>query len=110
MIINIVNNAVKYTQEGSAIEIAMERRNDRIIVRIGDDGPGISDEAKQHIFEMFYTGKNKIADGRRSLGLGLFLCKAIVQAHGGEIFVQDNVPKGTVFVFTLPAEKVNLHE
>lgn len=110
VIINIVNNAVKYTQEGSAIEIAMERRNDRIIVRIGDDGPGISDEAKQHIFEMFYTGKNKIADGRRSLGLGLFLCKAIVQAHGGEIFVQDNVPKGTVFVFTLPAEKVNLHE
>lgn len=59
---------------------------------------------------MFYIGNSKIVDSRRSLGLGLSLCKSIITAHGGEIFVRDNKPKGTVFTFELPAEEVMLHE
>lgn len=59
---------------------------------------------------MFYTGSNRVADSRRSLGLGLSLCKSIINAHGGSISVSDNVPHGTVFTFTLPAEEVQLHE
>lgn len=59
---------------------------------------------------MFYTGSNPIADSRRSLGLGLSLCKAIVTAHGGEISIGDNAPHGTVFTFTLPSGEVQLHE
>ena len=51
-----------------------------------------------------------MADSRRSLGLGLFLCKSIVTAHGGMISVKDNQPHGTIFEFTLPAEEVELHE
>ena len=54
--------------------------------------------------------KNKIADNRRSLGLGLYLCKAIVEAHGGTIRVEDNQPQGAVFRFTLPLEEVVYHE
>ena len=54
--------------------------------------------------------KNKIADNRRSLGLGLYLCKAIVEAHGGTIRVEDNQPQGAVFSFTLPLEEVVYHE
>ncbi len=79
-------------------------------VRIADTGRGISDEEKTKIFEKFYSGKNKIADNRRSMGLGLYLCRAIVEAHGGTIRVTDNHPKGTVFSFTLPMEEVILHE
>lgn len=51
---------------------------------------------------MFYSGANQIADSRRSLGLGLSLCKSIINAHGGELTVSDNLPHGTVFTFTLP--------
>ncbi len=59
---------------------------------------------------MFYTAGAKVADSRRSLGLGLALCKSIVTAHGGNITVADNVPHGAVFTFTLPIEEVTLHE
>ena len=79
-------------------------------VRIADDGGGISDQEKIKIFDKFYCGENKIADNRRSLGLGLYLCRAIVEAHGGTIQVTDNQPRGAVFSFTLPLEEVILHE
>ena len=80
------------------------------MVEISDTGNGIPDEAKPHVFEMFYSGANKVADSRRSLGLGLALCKSIVNAHGGEIEVKDNLPHGALFRFTLPAGEVELHE
>ena len=79
-------------------------------VSIADHGPGIPDEQKEHVFDMFYSGANTIADSRRSLGLGLYLCKTIITAHGGRISVSDNQPHGTVFTFTLPVGKVELHE
>ena len=75
-----------------------------------DNGPGIPKESREHVFEMFYSGKNKVSDSRRSLGLGLSLCKSIVTAHGGTISVSDNQPNGTAFKFTLPAEEVEIHE
>ncbi|MEG0291388.1 MAG: sensor histidine kinase KdpD [Anaerovoracaceae bacterium] len=109
VIINIVENAIKYTEEGSNIEILVRKIKDEIVVDIADNGNGISDESKEKIFDMFYTD-NKLADSRRSLGLGLALCKSIILAHEGEISVFDNIPKGTVFRFTLPAEEVVLHE
>ena len=62
------------------------------------------------IFDMFYSGANQIADSRRSLGLGLSLCKSIINAHGGELTVSDNLPHGTVFTFTLPAGEVKIYE
>ena len=110
VVINIVDNAIKYTPAGSHIRIATEKAGDWVMVRISDDGPGISDEAKAQVFDMFYSGANQVADSRRSLGLGLFLCKSIVTAHGGTISVRDNQPHGTIFEFTLPAEEVQLHE
>ena len=109
VIINLVNNAVKYTQKGSQITISSEETGSGMVrISVADDGPGISDEDKKHIFEMFYTAKRKIADDRRSIGLGLALCKSIAEAHGGTICVADNNPRGTVFSFTLPEEKVML--
>ena len=110
VIINIVDNAIKYTPAGSHIVIRSEKQGNKAVISIADDGPGISDEMKPRIFDMFYSGANKIADSRRSLGLGLSLCKSIINAHGGEIAVTDNLPHGTVFTFTLPAEEVNFHE
>lgn len=108
VIINIVNNAIKYTPEGSHICISAEKEDRMVCIHIADDGPGISDEAKVHLFDMFYTAGIGKADNRRGLGLGLSLCQSIVEAHGGEIFVENNEPHGAIFSFTLPLEEVNL--
>ncbi|MDO5399751.1 MAG: sensor histidine kinase KdpD [Eubacteriales bacterium] len=110
VIINIVDNAIKYTPKGSNIVIKTEKQGGSAVVSIADDGEGIPDEAKARVFDMFYSGANKIADSRRSLGLGLSLCKSIITAHGGQLTVTDNKPHGTVFTFTLPSGEVQLHE
>lgn len=110
VIINLVDNAIKYTPPYSIINIHTEKKGEWIWVSVSDNGPGIPDEQKPRVFDMFYSGANKIADSRRSLGLGLSLCKTIVTAHGGEINLLDNLPKGTIFTFTLPAGEVELHE
>ena len=110
VIINLVDNAIKYTPVGSHIEIATRGDNGCAVVTVADDGPGISDDEKERIFQMFYTGSNPIADSRRSLGLGLGLCKSIIAAHGGVISVADNQPKGTIFTFTVPSGEVEVHE
>ena len=110
VIINIVDNAIKYTPKGSHIQIKTRKQDEHVIVTVADDGEGIPDELKPKVFDMFYSGANKIADSRRSLGLGLSLCKSIIHAHGGTISVSDNIPHGTVFTFTLPAEEAQIHE
>lgn len=110
VIINIVDNAIKYTPIGSNILIKTWKQGDRAMISIADNGGGIPDDMKERVFDMFYSGANKIADSRRSLGLGLSLCKSIVNAHGGKIAVSDNTPHGTVFTITLPAGEVEIHE
>lgn len=102
VIINIVDNAIKYTPQGSHILIQTERQGNKAVISISDDGEGMSDEVKERVFDMFYSGINKVVDSHRSLGLGLALCKSIINAHGGEISVSDNIPQGSIFTFTLP--------
>ena len=110
VIINIVDNALKYTPKGSVIKVHAEKKENMIAISIADNGPGIANNAKKKIFDMFYTADSQIADSRRGMGLGLFLCKSIIQAHGGKLLVEDNVPHGTIFTFTLQAEEVTLNE
>ena len=108
---NLVVNALKYTPAGSTVTVSARRAEGIVAVEVADDGPGVSDEDKPHIFEQFYLGSSaQPVDARRSFGLGLSLCRAIVEAHGGTIGVADNTPHGAVFRFTLPAEEVEIHE
>lgn len=110
VIINLVDNALKYTPKGSHIWIRTKKQDGSAVISVSDDGGGIPDEMKPRIFDMFYCGSNRVADSRRSLGLGLSLCKSIVNAHGGMITVSDNKPHGAVFTFTLPSGEVQIHE
>ena len=110
VLINLVNNAVKYTPAGSNIRITAIPRENMAEICVSDNGPGIPDELKEHVFEMFFTGGNPIGDSRRSLGLGLTLCQAIIHAHHGEMTLKDNLPHGCVLSFTLPLSEVNLNE
>lgn len=110
VIINILDNAMKYTPSDSMITITTEKQKDKAIISIADNGAGIPDELKERVFDMFYTGANKLADSRRGIGLGLSLCKSIISVHGGEIFVKDNVPSGAIFTFTLPIGEIKINE
>ena len=110
VIINILDNAIKYTSKDSMITITTEKQKDKAIISIADNGAGIPDELKERVFDMFYTGANKMVDSRRSIGLGLALCKSIISVHGGEIFVKDNVPSGAIFTFTLPIGEIKINE
>ena len=110
VVINLVENAIKYTPEGTSILICAKKRGKEIEVSVIDNGPGIPKQSKMQVFDMFYTGENKIADSQRSLGLGLALCKSIINAHGGEIMLKDNMPHGCIFTFTLPSGEVILDE
>ncbi len=110
VLINLINNAIKNTQIDSEITISSEQADGSIYVHVKDNGPGISDRIKPHIFEMFYTGQNQVTDGRRGIGLGLALCKSIIEAHGGSIILTDNNPAGCCFTFSLPVEEVTINE
>ena len=110
VLINLVNNAVKYTPAGSNIRITAIPRENMAEICVSDNGPGIPDELKEHVFEMFFTGGNPIGDSRRSLGLGLTFCQAIIHAQNGEMTLKDNSPHGCIFSFTVPLSEVNLNE
>ena len=113
VLINLIGNAVKYTPQGTDITVQVKKEkteNSQVIISVCDLGDGIPDDRKERVFDMFYTGGNQVADSRRSLGLGLGLCRSIINAHGGKIWISDNIPHGTVVTFTLPAEEVALNE
>lgn len=106
---NLLNNAIKYSPEGSPIEVtltteaALEGGRMEKIARVGvrDEGPGIAPEHHQHIFERFYR-VNPSPAGGEGVGLGLAISKAIVEGHGGKIWVESEPGKGSTFYFTLP--------
>ncbi len=107
VIINMMNNAIQYTPKDSHIILSGTRRKDWVEISVSDDGPGIPDEAKKHLFDLFSTAEQGKPDSKRGLGLGLHLCQSIVNAHGGTITVSDHAPSGTTFRFTLPAVRTD---
>ena len=110
VLVNLIDNAIKYTPSGSVICIRGIKKDGKAQISVEDDGPGIPEEMKPHIFEMFYTGKTTVMDSHRSLGLGLALCHSIIEAHNGTLILTDHDPHGCNFIFTLPLSKVTLNE
>lgn len=102
VIINIMNNAIQYTPKESNIELSAVKKGNVVQISVTDDGPGIPNDSKRHLFDLFYTAGQGKADCQRGLGLGLNLCQSIVAMHGGKIDVLDHMPAGTTFQFTLP--------
>ena len=110
VLVNLIDNAIKYTPAGSVICIRGTTTDGKAQISVEDNGPGIPEEMKQHIFEMFYTGKTTVADSHRSLGLGLALCHSIIEAHNGTLTLTEHEPHGCNFTFTLPLSEVTLNE
>lgn len=96
---NLIGNALKFTPEGGRINLSAQLKNKMIEISVADNGPGIPEEKRAKIFDRFTQLEG---NDRRGLGLGLFISKWIIEAHGGKINVTSEVGKGSTFSFTLP--------
>lgn len=105
---NLVENAIKYSTEGKVI-IKIKKQLDNVVVSVVDQGPGVSDEDAQRIFGLFERGQEMKKKVRGS-GLGLFISKAIIDAHGGTIGVNHGSGGGACFYFSLPCKEVKKHD
>jgi two-component system sensor histidine kinase ResE len=102
VICNLVENAIKYSPAGGPITVRVGS-GDALTVSVTDRGGGIASEHLPHLFERFYRVDNRLTRGARGVGLGLFICKSLVEAHGGRIWVESRPGAGSTFAFTLPA-------
>lgn len=107
---NLMSNAVKFTYKGEIthindvgfIKVGSRLQDDVVQIFVADNGPGIPDDVKKQLFNKFVQARESTVSNESGTGLGLVIAKGIVEAHGGKIWVEDNVPKGSIFIFTLP--------
>ena len=109
VIVNLVNNAYGHGGENVNVCVRTYKEGDFAVIQVADDGVGVPDEAKQKIFDLFYT-TDVTGDSRKGLGVGLALCRSIIRAHGGTIDVTDASPHGAVFTIRLAAVNVEAQE
>ncbi len=102
VLVNLLENAIRYTPPGSRIEIIAQHQGDQAEIRIADNGPGLPAGSEAKVFDKFFRGRSLVADGQRGIGLGLSICQAIIQAHGGQIRGSNRAAGGAEFVMTLP--------
>ena len=103
---NLLDNAAKYAPVGSTIGVSVRPEPDGRSVRtsVRDEGPGIPAVARERVFERFYRVDDSDTRQHRGAGLGLFLCRTIVEAHGGRIWVEPDAQPGTTVTFSLPID------
>ena len=101
---NLLNNAIKFTSKGTITVSTISSEDSHVIIKVADSGRGIPKDFLPKIFEKFVT-KSYERDNKGGTGLGLFLCKGIVEAHGGKIHAYNNKDLGATFEFTIPIEK-----
>lgn len=99
---NLIDNAIKYTVSGGRIIISLQRAGESIECQVSDTGVGIPDDQKARVFSKFFRGTNAVKIETDGSGLGLFIAKNIIEAHGGKIWFQSEEGKGTAFCFSLP--------
>jgi signal transduction histidine kinase len=103
VIVNLVSNALRYSSEDSSIQVFVDRRHDVSIVEVCDAGIGIPQEEQAHIFEPFYRSPKYVCTSSKSgLGLGLAICKEIVERHSGRIWCRSRVGQGSTFIVEMP--------
>ncbi|MDX1989218.1 MAG: ATP-binding protein [Candidatus Obscuribacter sp.] len=105
VLINLIDNAIKFSQPGQVVEVSSEYLKDSLEVRVKDQGRGIPEEMREQIFERFVQVSKEDKKKRHGSGLGLAICKAIITSHGGEIGVDSKLGEGSTFWFRLPLEE-----
>jgi two-component system sensor histidine kinase KdpD len=100
---NLVNNATKFSPLNTQITLSAYRSGGEVQVDVADEGQGIPPAEREHIFHAFHQLENGRQNASKGAGLGLAICKGLIEAHKGRIWLQDRAGGGTVFSFTLPA-------
>ena len=104
LIDNLLSNALKFTPEGGSVKVTVRHDDEKALIEVTDTGAGISQEEIAHLFERFYRAPAATDAAIPGIGLGLSICKAIVDGHGGGISVDSVVGEGTTFRVELPCE------
>ena len=105
---NLIKNSLKATSPKTGkVEVNIEEKENEVIISVKDNGRGIPPDAKDKIFKKFYQVDTTSTREKGGSGLGLSICKGIVEAHGGTIWMQSNHPQGTIFLFTISKLEVN---
>jgi signal transduction histidine kinase len=106
VITNLVDNAIKYTPEGGKVEVWHDKTEDGLVAtHVKDNGLGIDKESREHLFEKFFRVKNEKTQGISGTGLGLFICRQIVEKCGGKIWAESEEGQGSTFSFALKKPK-----
>jgi two-component system sensor histidine kinase KdpD len=105
VLINLLENASRYTPAGSQIELSARATNKLVEIRVIDDGPGLPAGSESKVFDKFFRGSTVAPDGRRGVGLGLAICRGIVEAHNGTIRASNRAEGGAEFVISLPCHE-----
>jgi len=100
VMVNLLSNAIKFSKEGSQVTMRAEARDSELLVQVADQGIGIPKEAMSHLFQRFYRAEDPDRVG--GTGLGLYISKQIIEAHGGDIWAESEFGKGSTFFFTIP--------
>ncbi len=109
---NLLDNAIKYSPQGTTILISAKENSSELLISIRDQGAGIPTEELNSIFERMYRIEQRLISGSDGIGLGLYICQGLVEAHGGRIWAESTMGQGSIFQFTLPLtpagkEKIN---
>jgi PAS domain S-box-containing protein len=99
---NLLNNAIKYSPGGGEVKISGQVRKDTVQISVSDQGIGIAEAEQERVFDRFYRVDNALSRETQGAGLGLYIVRAIVEAHGGRIWAESTAKAGTTFHFTLP--------
>jgi two-component system sensor histidine kinase KdpD len=99
VIVNLLNNAINYSPNGSDITVSLYREENKVVFEVKDNGPGILPEELEHVFERYHKSNSRNTSNRKGMGLGLSLCKSIIEAHGGRIYIHNYEPHGTIVDF-----------
>ncbi len=99
---NLIDNAVKYSGQGTEVMVSARRTRQKLLISVADQGIGIPSDELEKVFDRMYRIEQRLAPQTGGIGLGLPICKGLVKAHGGRIWVESEVGKGSTFYFTLP--------
>jgi signal transduction histidine kinase len=99
---NLVDNAIKYSPDGGPITVTVCTRLDGLTVGVSDCGIGLTAEQREQLFQRFYRAETPLTRTTKGVGLGLFICRSLIEAHGGHIWVESQPGRGSTFWFTVP--------
>lgn len=108
-ITNLIDNALRYTPAGGQVKVATKKKEKELEISVSDTGIGIPKEQQKRIFSRFFRGTNAIRTQTEGTGLGLFITKNIIEAHGGKIWFKSEENKGTIFYFTIPFQLTKIN-